>query len=156
MGLDLTGIGSVADFAKSLVDRFLPKSMTAAEKAEKQIQLQAVLERRENTVVEAKKSIMIAEVQQGDNFTKRARPSIVYFGLFAIGLVHVIFPIVAWIVLATTGETATQMPKISLPPQFWATWGGVCSIWIIGRSVEKKGSENKLVNKIASLITGGK
>lgn len=30
MGVDLTGLGSVADFAKSLVDRFFPPNATSA------------------------------------------------------------------------------------------------------------------------------
>jgi hypothetical protein len=150
--MDLTGLGSVADLAKGLVDRFLPAKMTGAEKAQAQIQLQEVLDKRETALVESQKSIIMSEMSQGDTFTKRARPCIVYFGLIAIGLVHVILPITAWLVLITTGKPLTDMPSIMLPGKFWGTWGGVCSIWVIGRSAEKRGSANKLV----SMITGGR
>jgi len=152
MGFDLTGLGSVADLAGGIVKRCFPPKMTGAEKAEAQIKIQAMIDERENTLIESQKSIIMSEMQQSDRFTKRARPSIVYFGLAAIGLVHVILPMTAWIVLITTGQPMSDMPTIALPGEFWATWGGVCSIWVIGRSAEKKGAGNKLVN----MITGGK
>lgn len=150
--MDLTGIGSVADFAGTLVQRFFPPKMTGNEKAQAQIQIQGMLDQRETSLIESQKSIIMSEMSQGDNFTKRARPCIVYFGLIAIGLVHVLLPMIAWISLITTGKSLTDMPSIVLPGEFWATWGGVCSIWVIGRSTEKRGTANKLV----SMITGGK
>jgi len=149
--MDLTGIGSVADFASTLVKRIFPPKMTDAEKAIAQIQLQEMLEKLESSLVDAQKAIIVSEMQQGDNYTKRARPSIVYFGLAAIGLVHVLLPVVAWLIIALT-DSAVEMPDIALPVQFWATWGGVCGIWIIGRSVERRGVTGKLVK----MITGAK
>ena len=150
MGFDFSGIGSIADFAKGIAYRFFPPKMTDAEKAQAQVQLQELLEKRENALIETQKSIIVAEMQQSDNFTKRARPSIVYFGLGAIGLVHVILPMVAWIALTITGEPLSDMPEIALPGEFWATWGGVCSIWVIGRTAEKRG----MANKVVGMITG--
>jgi len=150
MAFDLTGIGPVAEFAKGIMDRFFPPKMDEGEKAQVQVQLQEMLQSRENTVMEAQKQIIVAEMQQADPFTKRARPSIVYFGLAAIGLVHVLLPMIAWIVLTATGRPLADMPGIALPSQFWATWGGVCSIWMIGRSAEKRG----MTGKIVSAITG--
>jgi len=150
MGLDISGIGSVADLARGLVDRFLPAKMTDAEKAQTQVQLQDILEQRENTVIEAQRSIIVTEMQQSDNFTKRARPSIVYAGLAFISLIHVILPMIAWITLIATGKPLPDMPGITLPGEFWATWGGVCSIWVIGRSIEKRG----VMNKAVKMITG--
>ena len=152
MGLDLTGISSVADFAGTLVQRFFPPKMTDAEKAQAQVQLQGMLDQREASVIDSQKSIIMSEMSQGDLFTKRARPSIVYAGLAAIGLVHVLLPMTAWIVLITTGKPLSDMPDIVLPGEFWATWGGVCSIWVIGRSAEKRGAGNKILG----MITGGK
>lgn len=152
MDLDFTGLGSVADLAKSVVDRVWPPSATPAEKAAAQQQMEALLQKREAAVLDTQKAVMTSEMTQGDNFTKRARPSIVYFGLFAIGLVNVLLPVVAWIVLTATGKPLTNMPKIELPPQFWMTWGGVCSVWIIGRSTERFG----IANKLTAAITGGK
>jgi hypothetical protein len=148
MGLDLTGLGSVAELAKSVVDRFFPPAATEAEKNAARLQLQQMLEVRENTVIEMQRAVMTAEMAQGDAFTKRARPSIVYFGLLAIGLVHVMLPVLAWVVLIATGKALTEMPNIQLPGEFWYTWGGVCSIWIVGRSAERFGGANKIVSAI--------
>jgi hypothetical protein len=152
MSFDFTGLGSVAEFAKSLTDRFFPPEATPEQKAATQLQVQELIQRRDNAVLETQKSVITSEMAQGDNFTKRARPSIVYFGLAAIGLVHVVLPIVAWIFLIKTGKPLTDMPKIELPSDFWLTWGGVCSIWVIGRSAEKRGSTNPVVK----FITGAK
>lgn len=152
MRLDMTGVGSVADFAKSLVDRFWPPAASEQERLAGQLQLQQLLEARDTAVLETQRAVITAEMAQGDNFTKRARPAIVYFGLAAIGLVHVLLPMIAWGVLVATSKPLADMPAIQLPHEFWLTWGGVCSIWVIGRSVEKNGVSNKLVG----LITGGK
>jgi len=144
MGLDLTGLGSVADFAGTLVERFFPPKMTDAEKAQAQISLQTMLQKREDGLIEAQKSIIVSEMQQGDNFTKRARPMLVYAGLIFIFLVHVLLPMIAFF-----GKQ--PIPELTLPKEFWWAWSGVCGIWVIGRSAEKKGTANKLV----SMITGG-
>jgi hypothetical protein len=149
--MDLTGLGPVADLAKGLVDRFLPAKMSEGEKAAAQIQIEKMLERRETALIDMQRSVMRAEMEQGDNYTKRARPTIVYFGLAAIGLVHVLLPMLAWIVLTVKGAPI-ELPEITLPGEFWTTWGGVCSIWIIGRSAEKRGNSSRML----SLITGAK
>lgn len=156
MGLDLTGLGSVADFAGSLVTRFFPPKMTGAEKAQAQYQLQEMLEKREHTIIEAQKSIIVSEMQQGDNYTKRARPSVVYMGLLFIGLVHVVFPISIKLIMtfkaaSLTPEQLTHLTSLlglSLPGEFWAAWGSVVSIWSLGRSMERRGAANKLVGMI--------
>ena len=145
MGFDLTGLSSVADLAKGLVDRFLPPAMTGAEKAQAQLQMQEILEKRETTLIDAQKSIIVSEMQQADNFTKRARPSLVYSGLLFIFLVHVAFPIAAFF-------TSKPMPSLTLPTEFWWAWGGVCSVWVVGRSAEKKGATGSVI----SLLTGNK
>ncbi len=150
--MDLTGLGSVGDFAKGLLNRFWPEKMSEEDQAVAHLKLTQALEARESALLGTQKSIIVAEMQQADLFTKRARPSIVYFGLAAIGLVHVLLPMIAWIVLMWTGQTLDNMPEIELPSQFWMTWGGVCSIWIIGRSAEKRG----ITGKAVSMITGGK
>jgi len=143
--MDLTGIGSIADAAKGIIDKFLPDKMSEAEKAQAQIQLQEMLQKRENLLIDAQKSIIVSEMQQGDNFTKRARPSLVYAGLAFIFLVHVALPMAAFF-------CGRPMPELSLPGEFWASWATVVGIWSLGRSAEKRGGTGKLVN----LITGNK
>src|SRR3989339_428794 len=151
MALDLTGLGRVANPAKGLVDRFFPPAMSETEKATAQIQIEQMLEQRETALIDLQRSVITAEMAQGDAYTKRARPSIVYFGLGAIGLVHVPLPVVAWLTLTIMGKPIA-LPTIALPEQFWLTWGGVCSIWMIGRSAEKRGQSGQMLR----LITGSK
>ena len=83
----------------------------------------------------AKERILVAELTQGDKFTKRARPSVVYFGLLAIAFNYSIAPAVGWGVF-------------DLPTEFWVAWGGIVSTWSIGRSAEKRGSRSKAVQAI--------
>jgi hypothetical protein len=151
MSIDLTGLGSVADLAKSLVNRFFPPAMSDTEKAAAQIQIEQMLEQREAALIDMQRSVITAEMSQGDNYTKRARPTIVYFGLGAIGLIHVLLPMLAWLILTIMGKPIV-LPTIQLPEQFWFTWGGVCSIWVISRSAERRGQSSQML----SLITGSK
>lgn len=145
MGFDISGIGSVADAAKSIIDKFLPDKMSDAEKAEAQIKLQELLQQRENSLVEAQKSIMVSEMGQGDSYTKRARPTIVYAGLLFIFMVHVAFPMITYV-------SGNPLPELALPEEFWWAWTGVCGVWMLGRSMEKNGANNKVIN----MITGTK
>jgi len=145
--MDLTGIGSIADFASGVVKRIFPEKMSESEKTAAKIQLEQMLQSRETAVLETQKAVMVAELTQGDSYTKRARPTLVYSGLFFIFLVHVFFPIMAW-----TGSE--KIPTLTLPSEFWWAWTGVCSAWIIGRSAEKRGAGGKL-GQAAKLITGG-
>jgi len=143
--MDLTGIGSIADLAKTVIHQFLPEKMSEEQKAKVQIVLQEMLQERENRVIDAQKSIIVSEMQQGDNFTKRARPTLVYAGLVFIFLVHVLFPIASYL-------TSQKLPDLSLPKEFWWAWSGVCGVWVLGRSAEKRGVTGKLVN----LVSGNK
>ena len=125
--------------------------MDEKDKALLQVQLTEAIEAREASVISSQKDIMVAEMNQSDNYTKRARPSIVYFGLVAIGLNHVLLPWAAWFIVEILNKETT-LPVIELPAEFWYTWGGVCSIWIWGRTKEKMGAKDKII----SMITGAK
>ena len=85
----------------------------------------------------AKERIMVAELQQGDTFTKRARPSIIY-----VGLLGAIVDAIGYF-------------DFTLPSDFWYVWGGVCGVYAIGRSVEKV-KTNGTLGKIAGVVTGKK
>ena len=85
----------------------------------------------------------MAELQQGDKFTKRARPLVVYAGLAFIGINYVVVPIVALV-------NNVVVEPIPLPTEFWAGWSGIVATWSIGRSLEKRGSQNR----VTSAITG--
>lgn len=145
MSIDIAGIGSVANLAASIVERLWPKAASETEKATAQLEIQKLLEVRENTVIQAQKEIIVSEMQQQDSYTKRARPTIVYSGLAFIFMVHVVFPFITWF-----GEKV--LPPVSLPEEFWWAWTGAVGIWMVGRTMEKRG----IGNGIASKITGGK
>jgi len=144
--MDLTGLGSIADLAKGIMDKFWPPSADPNEKLKAQMALQQMIEIRENAVIDAQKNIIVSEMAQGDSYTKRARPTIVYAGLAFIFMVHVVMPILSFF-------KGTPMPtSITLPAEFWWAWTGVCGIWVIGRSAEKRGAEGAVI----SAITGSK
>ena len=143
--MDLTGLGSVADFAKDMVDRFIPPQATEVEKAAIQIKIQELIDKREANLLETQKSVMISEMQQEDPFTKRARPMVVYSGLLFIFLVHVLIPLISFIF-------AKPMPGLSLPTDFWYAWTGVVGVWMVGSTVEKMGPGSTVVKA----ITGSK
>lgn len=161
MGLNisnLTGLDSAFSFAQTLANKILPDKASEEDKLKIAAQLQNDIESRDSqlsaTLLETQKDIIVSEMQQTDNYTKRARPTIVYFGLVAIGLVYVIVPLIIAVVSLFTQVTPDQIKLFSfqLPGDFWATWGGVCGVWIAGRSFEKAGSTNSAVQ----LITGNK
>ena len=145
MGLDLTGIGSIADLAGSIINKIWPPSADPNKKVEAQLELQRMLETREAAVIMAQREITVAEMQQSDNFTKRARPMVVYAGLTFIFFNHVFLPCYAFF-------TSTPIPSVSLPSEFWWAWTGCVGIWMIGRTMEKRGAGGDLT----SIITGGK
>ncbi|MBU1101136.1 MAG: holin family protein [Bacteroidetes bacterium] len=84
----------------------------------------------EKTVVDAKAKVMVAELEQKDNYVKRARPTILYGGLFALFTNYIILP---WIAHFTGGS----LPSIDLPSEFWYAWGGVASVYSFRRTDEK-------------------
>ncbi len=73
-------------------------------------------------------------MQSGDNFTRRARPSVVYFGLIMIALD-------LFLRVWKGMEVSTLLPQ-----EFWIAWGGIVSTWVVGRSAEKRGVRNKVVD----------
>lgn len=105
----------------------------------------AQLEETFRAQLKAKERIIVAELQQGDNFTKRMRPTIGYVGLGAIVLNHVVIPLVQLLM-------GKPIEPIMLPTEFWVAWGGYVATYSLGRSVEKRGTGGK----IQELVTGNK
>ena len=89
--------------------------------------------------------VTLAELQSSDTFTRRARPTVVYAGLIFIFALHVLLPLVAFF----KGGTA---PTYVLPEEFWWSWSGVVSVWVLGRSYEKV----NVPGAINKAITGAK
>lgn len=102
------------------------------------------------TELEVKKNIIMAELNQDDKFTKRARPTVVYIGLIFIlfellGLRHIILNS-----LDVNMEVINNSDEIF--KMFLGVWGSVLGVYSIGRSVEKRGTRNAWT----SFVTGKK
>ena len=97
--------------------------------------------------MDARKEILVAELESGDNYTRRARPTLVYAGLAFIFLNHVFFPVLFAL-------TKTPPVDLALPVEFWVAWTGTTGAWSIGRTMERRKGGTK--SKALSLLTGAK
>ena len=135
MGI-LDFLGGAIKPITDLVDNL---TTTDEEKAEAKAKLQLIqndltskyLELEAKTV-EAKEKVMIAELNQSDNYTKRARPTVLYAGLLIMFINNVVLPWIAYF-----KDSLATLPPINLPSEFWLAWGGVASVYAFGRSKEK-------------------
>jgi hypothetical protein len=145
--------GSLTNIIESLggvIDQF---SLSKEEKQRFQLELQSLLMQKEKELeesfraeLETRADIIKTEMAQGDAFTKRARPSIIYGGLLFIFIVHVLVPVIALI----SGTPADALPRLSLPEEFWWAWGTVVGVYGVSRSAEKMGASNRFTR----LVTG--
>lgn len=138
-----SGIKEVADGVGGIIDKFVT---TDAEKAAAKLEIERLLQAdrmklQESLQIElqAKERVLVAELNQGDNYTKRARPTVVYGGLAFIFFNYVIAPLLL-----------PEQKSLELPMEFWMAWGGIVSTWSIGRSFEKAG----VANKATAMATG--
>tara|TARA_B100000029_G_scaffold137614_1_gene132508 strand:+ start:368 stop:823 length:456 start_codon:yes stop_codon:yes gene_type:complete len=139
--------GEAFSLVKDVVGKFIgdPDQRHKAE-----MEVQALAAQREAQLEETLRSrmamtsdIIKSEMSQGDTFTKRARPMLVYWGMVLVTVDHLASLFIE-----------RQLPD--LPEQFWLAWGGVVSIWIVGRSAEKfkGGKTTKEGNPVLSKIMG--
>ena len=88
--------------------------------------------------LEAKERIIVAELQQGDSYTKKARPTVVYFCLIMIALNYFLLP--AGLLISGNSDMLVNCAKkttaenvieescnretlFPLPEEFWVAWG---------------------------------
>lgn len=123
------GVGSLVKELGEVADKFVT---TSAEKAELRAKFEEILQKRDAEVeqtyraeLSAQKEIIVAELQQGDNYTKRARPTILYAGL--------LFALWNYVLAPTFGKSG-----LVIPVEFWTVWGGVCGVYVWRRSDEKR------------------
>lgn len=142
------GALSFAEGVAGIADRFI---QTPEEKAQFTVAMEQLMQARDSeleqtirTELVTKERIMVAELQSGDNYTRRARPTLVYFGMLVIALNYVVLP---WAGFFTDGA---MPPLLEMPTEFWYAWGGTVSVWFVGRSMERRGAKNNLV----SIVTG--
>lgn len=156
------GTGSFIDKVSVAAKRFIT---TDKDRNDFALELEGLLQARDSEIeqtiraeLSAKERVMVAELQQSDNYTKRARPTVVYAGLAFIAFNYVLVPFLGLIVGlivgsvgingVTSDDLATVTKPLELPVEFWTAWGGICATWVIGRSAEKRGDRNKLVTAI--------
>ena len=144
--------GSIVEIGEgvaNIADRFI---QSADEKAAFKLEMERLLQARDaeleatiRTELQAKERVMVAELQSGDSYTRRARPTMAYFGMAVILLNYVILP---WAGFFMSGEGVP--PPLDMPAEFWYAWAGVVGVWSIGRTMERRGSQQELVK----IVTG--
>lgn len=132
-GLFSGGIQSTVSAIADLSEKHLGKK-------ELKLEIERMLHVRDMALMEnlnaelgAKERILVAELQQGDSYTKRARPTVIYVGLIAMIL---------------QGLNAVAF---TLPTEFWYAWSALVGTYAIGRSAEKVKANG---NGLTRLITG--
>lgn len=163
------GLGELVEGIGSVADKFI---RTREEKDQFLLQVNALIQDQNRNLEEsfrqelqAKERILVAELQQGDNYTKRARPTIIYTGLIFIGIELVaravaLYHFVSLATIDKLGESITAAAALPtlLPAEFWWAWGAVVGVYKIGRSFEKRGAGGKILEAVtgkkqASLLT---
>ncbi len=141
--------GGLVQSISNVADKFIT---TDDEKNAFMVEMEQVLQKRDSEIeqtiraeLNAKERIIVAEMSQGDNYTKRARPTVVYAGLVIIAFNYCVVPTLQSLL-------ETDVAPFMLPAEFWMAWGGCVGIWSIGRSVEKRGSRNA----VTQTVTGNK
>ncbi|MFZ0255386.1 MAG: holin family protein [Gammaproteobacteria bacterium] len=136
-------LGSLVEQVGNVVDNF---HLSAEEKQQFKLELEALLQRRDSEIeqtlrseLEAKERILVAELEQGDSFTKRARPTVVYAGLGFIFFNYGLVPALAWL-------SGAEVAPLELPSEFWWGWSGIVATWSVGRSLERMGAHNRFTH----------
>jgi hypothetical protein len=152
-----SGVSGILDGASGIIDKF---KLSPKDREQFKLEMESMLQRQESELeetyrkeVDAKMQIMTAELAQGDNYTKRARPTIVYVGLIFIlmeilGLRHVFLSMIYDPKDPTYTNILSQSNDVF--EYFLIAWSSVVGVYGIGRSVEKTGVRNK----VTSIITG--
>lgn len=143
------GAKGIIDGVGNIVDRFV---QTSDEKAAIMMEVErlanerfAQAEQSARTTVDARMQVIVAELQHGDAYTKRTRPMIARWGLYAILWNYAIVPTLG-VALAGWVGGEIKITSIALPTEFWFAWGGIVGTYAIGRSFEKIGKKSKLVD----------
>lgn len=107
--------------------------------------------------INARMQVIVAEINQGDLYTKRTRPMIARWGLYTIMYNYAGVPTLTSAakflggLLDNAALIAMEAQPFSLPTEFWYAWGGIVGTYAIGRSFEKGG----VMQNIAKHMTGG-
>ena len=136
-----SGFGDIVEKVGGVADKF---HLSGEEKQRFKLEMEALLQKRDSEIeqtlrseLQAKERILVAELQQGDTYTKRARPTVVYAGLGFTLFNYTIVPVLSKL-------NGVDISPLELPPEFWYGWSGIVATWSVGRTMEKKGASNSL------------
>ena len=134
--------------AKLMLQKLADKSKEQERAFKMQVQ-NIVLERDKiqadlhKTKLDAASAVITAELQHGDKFTKRARPTVVYFGLVLI------FAEMFGLRLLLLNQFAPDaiIASNEIVKSFLLGWSGIVGMYGVGRSMEivKKAKENRKI-----------
>lgn len=109
-----------------IIKRIVPDP---AQQAEAQKQIIELVNKAQNDVITASKEVMIADAQQDDNFTKRARPMIVYWSMSVTTFI---------ILLSLVGYSEPVVVALKqVPDMLWTLMTAGVGLFTLGRSIEK-------------------
>jgi hypothetical protein len=148
------GAGGLLSGIGGIIDKF---QLSPKDREQMKLEMEGLLMQKEKDAedtyrleLQSKTQIMQAELTQGDNYTKRARPTIIYAGLIFImlelfGLRHFFL-----YHLYPDKDMLKEMMKASdgIFNTFLITWASVAGVYSIGRTVEKSGKANQVTNFI--------
>ncbi len=150
----------ISETVSSISDAVKPFITTEADRQQFALEAQRIVTERTQAIelrvqkeLEAKQRIVEAEMAQGDNYTKRARPTVVYAGLVFIAVNHVLMPFLLGVAKTAGVELAPADFQLELPAEFWMAWGGICATWVISRTKEKVGQRNAFTQAITGNTT---
>lgn len=100
MGLDLTGLGSVFDFGKSIIERLIPdpalKLKATQELAQMQLNGELAKTAQENGLMLAQIDVNKTEAQNPKLFVSGWRPAVGWVCVLGLGYQFVAWPLVSW------------------------------------------------------------
>jgi len=141
-------VDSISGLAKNIFPFVDELNVSDEEKEELKIKMQSMLTGHSEEMyktyykeIENRTEVIKAEMKQDDAYTKRARPTVMYFFIGIITLNYCLYPIICHIF-------GTTLPTIKLPSEAWDAFKIVFGVYAVGRSFEK----TDVINKLASTI----
>lgn len=146
MNLSSIFTGGVKEVVGGVVEVFDQLHTSPQERAELEVKVGEIVTERMRVVEESARSrmemvanVIEAESRSGSRYTANARPTVVYVGVL-IYFLNAVMPMFG------------IAQQVEIDPNFTYVWGGICSVWVAGRSAEKMGQ----FGKVSSAITGSK
>ena len=138
-------VGKAIDSVSGLLDDLHTsdeeKGKARVRLAEVQADLQSDIDETFRAEVDAKKSVMLSEISQDDGYTKRTRPMMLRWCLYAVVYCYPVFGSVSYF-------SRGSVEYVNLPGEFWTLFLGLASVYMISRGAEKVGRGGKLTGMI--------